>query len=165
MPYDAALETAVAAFNGRLQSGGVTQRFPEGHVPQWLPPAPGRTLFFEYFVAVENDTTVRGCYALKHQEYWIGRQQRSIGFVSLPLSEGIISRRHAATGVQLLLDAVCRQPLLYALGMGGQNEAITHLARAAGWRIPPAARTPPRRWRSRMRRTRGFLLAPPGWRR
>ena len=135
VPYEASMEPAVAAFNGRLMAAGARQRFPERHVPHWLPPAPGRTLFLEYFLAVENETTVRGCYALKHQDYWIGQQTRSIAFLGLPISEGIINRSYTATGVQLLLHAIRQQSFLYALGMGGENESITLLVRAAGWRV------------------------------
>src|SRR5208282_2274206 len=124
VPYEAVMEPAVAAFNGRLEAGGAAQRFPESHVPSWLPPMPGRNLYFEYFLAVENETMVRGCYGLKHQDYWIGRQRRSIGFVALPISEGIVNRNYTATGAQLLLHAIRRQPLLYGLGMGGPNEPI-----------------------------------------
>jgi hypothetical protein len=135
VPYEASFEPAVASFNGRLRAGGAAQRFPEKHVPAWLPPAQGRTLFFEFFLAVENEATVRGCYALKHQEYWIGGQQQSIGYLALPLSEGIVNRSYTAIGAQLLLHAIRRQPMMYVLGMGGQEEAITHLVRAAGWRV------------------------------
>ncbi len=135
IPYEAAMEPAVVAFNRRLAAGGVAQRFSESHVPGWLPPAPGRSLFFEYFLAVEDATTVRGCYALKHQDYWVGRQRESIGFIALPISEGIVNRAFAATGAQLLFHAMRRQPLIYALGLGGENEAIARIVRAAGWRL------------------------------
>jgi hypothetical protein len=135
VPYEAPQEPAVAAFNERLNAGGVTQRFSESHIPCWLPPAPGRRLFVEFFLAQENDGTVRGCYALKHQEYRIGRLTQSIGYLSLPISEGIVDRRYAAVGAQLLLHAIRRQPLIYGLGIGGENEAIARLLRAAGWRV------------------------------
>jgi hypothetical protein len=137
VPYEASLEPAVAAFNARLKAGGATQRFSESHVPGWLPPAAGRKIFFEYYVAVENGGTVRGCYALKHQEYRIGPLTQSIGFLALPISEGIVDRRYTALAPQLLKHALQQQPLLYGLGLGGENEAITRLLRAAGWRLSP----------------------------
>jgi hypothetical protein len=135
VPYEASLEPAVAAFNSRLKAGGAAQRFSESHIPGWLPPAPGRKIFTDFFAAVDNDGTVRGCYALKHQEFRIGPRTVPIGFLALPLAEGIIDRKYAAVGAQLLMHAMRQTPMIYGLGMGGENEPITRLLRAAGWRI------------------------------
>ncbi len=135
--YDASKEAAVTAFNGRLKAGGATQGFSESHVPAWLPPRPDRTLFMQYFLAVEDDATVRGCYALKHQDFSISGRTRSIGLIALPISEGIVNRGYAAVGAQLIMHAIRQKPLIYGLGLGGESEAITHMVRAAGWRVAP----------------------------
>ena len=42
----------------------------------------------------------------------------------LPLSEGQIDKQFAALGVQLYLDAVRKQKLLYTVGIGGYQEAF-----------------------------------------
>jgi hypothetical protein len=126
---------AVAAFNERLAAGGVPWRFPTSSVPVWLPRLPDRNIYQQFFLALDGPGTVRGGYSIKHQLYRIGGQERSIGQIALPLSEGVIDRRYAMVGTQLLLHALRQQPLMYALGMGGQNEPITHLVRAAGWRV------------------------------
>ena len=135
VPYEASMEPAVAAFNGRLQAGGATSGFRRSHVPLWLPPAPGRTLFIEYFLAVENETTVRGCYALKHQDYWIGRQKRSIGYVALPLSEGIVNRSYAATGASCSCTPSASSRCFMPWEWEARTRRLPVLVRAAGWRV------------------------------
>ena len=52
----------------------------------------------------------------------------------LPLSEGQIDKRFAAVGVQLYLDAVRKQKLLYTVGIGGYQEAFAQLLLSAGWK-------------------------------
>ena len=126
---------AVVAFNARLAAGGAPWRFPTSAVPTWLPRLPGREIYQQYFLALDGPSTVRGAYGIKHQLYRIGGEERSIGQIALPLSEGVIDRSYGQVGAQLLLHALRQQPLLYALGMGGNDEPITKLVRAAGWRV------------------------------
>ena len=45
----------------------------------------------------------------------------------------MIDKRLCPIGVQLLRDAVARQPLLFGLGMGGYDEAVARLLKGAGW--------------------------------
>ena len=113
--------------------GGAALTFPESPVPQWLPPVDGREIFHEYFVAVDDDA-VRGAYILKHQPFWIGGQRVRASQFRLPLSEGQIDKHFAAVGVQLYLDAVRKQKLLYTVGIGGYQEAFAHLLITAGWK-------------------------------
>ena len=48
-------EAAVRDFNRRLRAGGEREfEFPESAVPDWLPPTPGRTIYQQYFVAVDG---------------------------------------------------------------------------------------------------------------
>ena len=133
--YDVCMVPGVVAFNDRLAQGGTRWRFPTSPTSGWLPRRPGRSLFQQYFLALDGSSDVRGGYCIKHQDYRIGDSVRSIGQIALPLSEGIVDRTFAQVGAQLLLHAIHQQPLLYALGIGGQDETITHLVRAAGWRV------------------------------
>jgi hypothetical protein len=84
---------------------------------------------------LDGEANVRGGYCIKHQVYRIAGEEKSIGQIALPLSEGVIDRGYSQVGAQLLLHAIHRQPLMYALGMGGYGEPITHLVRAARWRV------------------------------
>jgi hypothetical protein len=76
----------VREFNQRLAAGGRRYRFPESPVPHWLPPAPGRRLFQEHFLAVDAGT-VRGGYILKHQDFRLDGETCEVGNYQLPLAE------------------------------------------------------------------------------
>ena len=53
----------------------------------------------------------------------------------LPLSEGAVSRTYATLGLRLVRDALARQPLLYALGMGGWNHPLPKMLKRLHWRM------------------------------
>jgi hypothetical protein len=133
--YEECMSPAVAEFNARLAAGGAPWQFPASATPTWLPRTPGRSIYQQLFLALDPDSAVRGGYCIKHEVYRIAGEEKPIGQIALPLSEGVIDRRYSHVGTQLLLHAIRQQPLLYALGMGGQGESITHLVRAARWRI------------------------------
>ncbi len=82
------------------------------------------------YLAVEGEA-VRGGYTLKHQDFIINGAVRSIGFFTQPLSEGTIDMRYALIGTRLLRHALARQPLIYALGIGGYDQAATRLLKGA----------------------------------
>jgi hypothetical protein len=137
-PYTLDLVDAVKAFNARLRAGGVTMAFPESPVPQWLPPMDGREIFHEYYVAVDQDA-VRGTYILKHQPFSVAGQPARLSQFRLPLSEGQIDKQYAAVGVQIYLDAVRKQKLLYTVGIGGYQEAVAQMLLSAGWKTRPVS--------------------------
>ena len=111
--------------------GGSEWRFPASAVPHWLPRRQNCDIYQQLFVAMDEPATVRGGYCIKHEVYRIAGREQRIGQIALPLSEGIVDRRFAQVGTQLLLHAIHQQPLLYALGMGGYREPITHLVQLA----------------------------------
>ncbi len=134
-PYPEDLVPAVRAFNQRLKAGGVVYQFPERSVPKWLPKIEGRKIFQEYFVAVENGSEVRGTFILKHQEFAFAGNPVSIADYHLPISEGLVNKAYGLTGVQLLMNALKRQPLLFSLGIGGHEEALAQMLKRLGWTI------------------------------
>lgn len=136
VPYSERWIPAVIEFNARLQAAGVASRFPESHIPKWLPRSESRSIYQEFFLAVDGDC-VRGGYILKHQEFFLNGQTRSIGNYQLPLSEGVINKTYAAVGLQLLSHALSRQPLLFCLGIGGFREPLTKMLVAMGWDVYP----------------------------
>jgi len=140
VPYTAEWEPAVRSFNQRLtgQTGPIMFQFSERHVTPWIvPPGDGRRLYTEAFLAIEDGTAVRGGYNIKTQDFQVDRQVLSIGNLGLPLSEGIVDPRYGFLGVQLIRDAVRRQPLLYCLGMGGMENALPRLLRSFKWAVFP----------------------------
>lgn len=125
----------VAALNERLRAGNAGYRFPTSPVPAWLPPAPGRRLYQEHFLAVDAAGEVRGGYILKHQEFLVAGQVRSLADYQLPLSEGIIDTRFNFVGLRLLTNALGRQRLLFVLGVGASDEPLIRMLAAMRWRV------------------------------
>jgi hypothetical protein len=132
MPYTEDRVEAVKAFNARLRAGGAALSFPESHVPHWLPKVDGRSAYHEYFLAVDDDV-VRGAYILKHQLFWLGGALRQLAEYRLPFSEGQVDNQFASVGVQMYLDAMRKQPLLYTVGIGGYQEPAAQMLIKAGW--------------------------------
>jgi hypothetical protein len=125
---------AVRAFNQRLRAHGITHRFPETAQSIALPPLPDRSIFQEYYLACEGDR-VHGGYVLKRQPLALDGAIVPVGNYQFPLSEGIIDPEHVSLGVRFLRHAMKKQPRLYTLGLGGHDEAIARLLRAAGWTL------------------------------
>ena len=60
---------------------------------------------------------------------------RMVSGVRMTVSEGVINSRYAMVGVQLLKDALVRQPQLFGLGMGGFHRPIARLLKSLKWRL------------------------------
>lgn len=129
----------MADFNRRLQSAGAEKDlvFFTRAQPPWLPAGESATLRNDLYVALEEagqTSTVRGGYALKHQEFCVdGKSALSIGHYHHPLSEGIVDKKYAIVGSLLLRDAMQRSPLLYCLGMGGYDRPLPQMLVRLGW--------------------------------
>jgi len=132
-PFAAEHVAAVQAFNGRLRAASTPLLFPETHLSDTLPKLSGRTIFDEYFLAVDGDA-VHGAYILKQQPFFVAGGDTTLGQYRLPLSEGQLDKKYAAVGVQMYLDAVRRLPRLYTIGLGGYEEAFTQMLVKAGWK-------------------------------
>jgi hypothetical protein len=138
-PYTEEMEGSVREFNARLHAGGELQfRFPENHNPPF-PKLADRDLYQESFLLVQHGG-VRGAYMLKHQKFAIrGTIQQIACGPQLPISEGIVDPRYGLNGVLLLRHALLQQPLLFAVGIGGMEEALAKLLRAVGWTVYPVS--------------------------
>ena len=132
-PYTEDLEAAVQSFNRRLHAKGETDwRFPESHRPQF-PKVEGRVPFQEFFLAVHAGA-VRGGYLLTHNQFALRGEEVAIACgPQFNMSEGLIDRNYAMVGVIQAQDALRRQPLMYALGMGGLDVPLTKLLVAMEW--------------------------------
>jgi hypothetical protein len=135
-PYTAEWTPAVRAFNQRLAAANVAPefRFPESHIPAWLPKKQGRRIYQELYLAVSGDD-VRGAYILKFQDFSLCGTVRPIAYYHLPLSEGIVDRAFSSVGVQMLRSAMKAQPHLYCLGMGGFDRPLPQMLKASGWHL------------------------------
>lgn len=132
-PYTEDLETEVRSFNQRLHAKGETHWcFPESHRPR-LPKVDGRVPYQELFLAVHAGV-VRGGYLLTHNRFALCGEEVAIACgPQFNLSEGLIDHRYAMIGVIQAQDALRRQPLMYALGMGGLDAPLTKLLVAMEW--------------------------------
>jgi hypothetical protein len=136
-PYREEHQEAVQAFNQRLVAATSDPDlvFYNRAIPSWLPRIEGSPLHNEYFVALE-DGVVHGAYALKYERIFIaGKGECTVACYHHPLSEGIINRSYSGVGSLLLRDAVWREPMLYALGMGGYDRPLPKMLRAMGWML------------------------------
>jgi hypothetical protein len=93
-------------------------------------------VFQELFLVLDGET-VRGGYVLKHQPVSLKGQIRQMGNLYMPLSEGTINRAYSLVAARLFSDALRRESLLFAVGLGGANAPVTSLVRALGWQLYP----------------------------
>jgi len=134
-PYTEDMISSVINFNNRLKSGGSAYNFLESNIPDWLPKIDDRKIFQEYFLCLENDSIVRGAYILKHQEFSFYGEILSIAAYYSPISEGIVNKQYNIIGIHLLINALKKQPLLFALGMGGYEEPFPKMLKAMRWEM------------------------------
>jgi len=133
-PFTEELTGAVAEFNRRMRPAKVPFGVPETGVSSWLPKLDGRNIHQEIFLAVEGGF-VRGAYTFKQQPFSFSGRILSVGACQMPISEGIIDKRYSLVGPKIVNDALRRQPLLYGLGIGSRDAAVTRLLTAMGWRL------------------------------
>jgi hypothetical protein len=134
-PFTADLGPAVAEFNARLVAGGADPEllFPENPAPEGQPNEPCR-LLEERFLMVEEGS-VHGGFILRYQDFWLSGTVASIAHFRLPISEGIVNRKFAGVGMQMVRHALDEQPLLFALGMGGRQRALPRLLEGMLWQL------------------------------
>lgn len=136
-PYRREHIPAVQEFNRRLHTNrGTVEALPfyffESDVPEWLPRLGETPIYQEYYVAVD-DGFVRGGFVIKHQDFSFLGKVHKIAFYHYPLSEGIVDRRFAGIGPQMLRRALRENPLMFALGIGGVELALARMLKAMGW--------------------------------
>jgi len=130
-PFSAEWRQAVRQFNGRLDEANVApgMRLPEDPQTEMLPAS-------ESYLAVEEGV-VRGGYTLRPQQFSFRGEIRPVAHYRLPVSEGPIDKRYALVGSLLLRSALQKEPLLYALGMGGFEQPLPRMLQAMGWGLSP----------------------------
>jgi hypothetical protein len=132
-PLTEDLTPAIQEFNRRIQPSGVTPLC-DSPASCWLPRAPGKQLFEEYYLAIDG-SAVRGGYVLRHTPALLNGQSFRMANFGQPTSEGIVDKRYGLVAIQLLQDAEKREPNLFGVGMGGWDEPVTRLLKAARWNV------------------------------
>jgi hypothetical protein len=128
---------SISEFNSRLERAGVTFAFPVG-CSELMQRDPGIDAPYQVAYVLSDGSAVRGGYILKSEQVFVGEQSFSVGNYQLPLSEGIVDRKYAMVGVQLIRDALGRQPRLYCLGMGNTARPLPRLLSKLGWTVSKA---------------------------
>jgi hypothetical protein len=125
---------SIREFNSRLEKAGVTFAFPVDS-SKLMQKEPGVDAPYQAAYVLSDASAVRGGYILKSEQVFVGDQSFSVGNYQLPLSEGIVDRRYAMVGVQLIKDALGRQSRLYCLGMGNMTRPLPRLLSKLGWTV------------------------------
>lgn len=134
LPYTEELSESVADFNRRVASANLTFSVPATPSSDWLPKVPNRTIHREIFLALEEQR-VRGAYTLKLQDFLCDGVVKTVGSCQMPISEGIVDKRYALVGLQIMQDALRREPLAYDLGIGSFDASIARVHKAMGWKF------------------------------
>ncbi len=130
-PYTEDLAPALHEFNHRMRAARNRPRVWRLK-PVSLPQIQGRRIYQERFVALDG-SCVRGGYLLTWQEVSFRSEiLRMASFVE-PISEGSIDTRYALVGIALAKDALQRAPLLFGLGIGGEDRPLAKILGAMGW--------------------------------
>jgi hypothetical protein len=126
-PFDPSRVEAIADLNRRLAAAGSVWQFPERPEPSWFARAEGSPVFQELFLALDGET-VRGGYAFQHRPASFRGEVCPIGQWYQPISEGSVDPKHALVAIQMMRDAMRREPLCFGLGMEGPDSQLAKLA-------------------------------------
>lgn len=125
---------SIRQFNSRLEKAGVTFAFPASS-SELMQKEPGAETPHQVAYILSDGPAIRGAYVLKTEQVFVDGQKFAVGNYQLPLSEGIVDRKYAMVGVQLIKDALSRQPKLYCLGMGNTARPLPRLLSKLGWTV------------------------------
>jgi hypothetical protein len=137
VPHAEEHRTGVDAFNRRLFSKGGELGFYVEPVPDWIPPANGARVWREYHLAVDAEGAVHGAYALKPQEWQIGKEVHTVADWQGPVSEGQVDPKYGALALRMMRQMLKQRPLLYSYGHGGGEERVIQLVKEMGWVLTP----------------------------
>jgi hypothetical protein len=128
-PFSTQWRIPVREFNRRLEAAGIAPalRLAEDAQAELLPGS-------QLYLAVEEGA-VRGGYVLRPQQFSFHGTLRRVTHFRLPLSEAVIHKRYAHVGPLMLRSALEAEPVLYALGMGGDQQPLPRMLKAMGWSL------------------------------
>jgi hypothetical protein len=126
-PFDASRSQAIVDLNRRMAAAGSSWQFPEHPAPGSFEREEGSPVFQELFVAVDG-ASVRGGYTLQHRPAAFRGEEQAIGTWYQPISEGSVDPRYSLVAIQLLRDAMRREPLCFGLGLEGPDSQLAKLA-------------------------------------
>lgn len=132
LPFEERWRAGVEQMNERIARSGREGGFDVANQMDWLQSPRGRRVWREFWVAVEDDTVVRGGFALKPQEWLIRGETKIVTDWQGPFSDAAHDPRYAAMGLRLVREMIRLRPLLYSWGHGGADEPIVLMLRKMG---------------------------------
>lgn len=135
IPHSAEYSAEVAQFNERMRAGGSKWGFYVDPVPDWIARTPSAKTWREYHLAVENEATVRGGYALKPQQWLVHGEEAWLTDWQGPFTEAAIDVKYSPLMLRLFRHMQKEHPLLFSLGHGGTEEPIVDLLRKMNWEL------------------------------
>jgi hypothetical protein len=126
-PFDPSRSDAIADLNRRMAAAGSPWQFPEQPDPESFAHEEGSPVFQELFVAADGPA-VRGGYTLQHRKAAFRDEECAIGSWYQPISEGSVDPRYSLVAIQMLRDAMRREPLCFGLGLEGPGSQLAKLA-------------------------------------
>jgi hypothetical protein len=131
--YSAEHRDEVGSFNQRLVEGGEGDYQLPVDLRQFEESA-GGPLPWEGWLA-RQDGVVRGGYLLRKQQFSFAGDVHTVAFYNLSPSEGAIDRAYASISLKMVSSAMAKEPLMFALGMGGLDKRLPQFLKALGWKL------------------------------
>jgi hypothetical protein len=129
--YTAEYVAGVRDFNLRIAEGGWGE-YPLPTDLQQFENSKDTPLPWEGWLAVQ-DGAVRGGYLIRHQQFSFRGEVRKVAFYNLSVSEGVVDPAYSGVSMKMAMTAMAREPLLFALGMGGRDRVLPRFLKALGW--------------------------------
>jgi hypothetical protein len=134
-PLSPAHSAAIMRFNARLSGLKSSLTFPtELDGPH---DATESGISYGRFLVLDKEGEMRAGYRIKHQMFKVGGSLQDVIAIQAPISEGWRDRTYASYGGLIIVDALRRNPLAYALGMGGESRSYPRLLAAMKWKVLP----------------------------
>src|SRR6185369_6100588 len=117
--FNATHETAARRFNGRMCAAGAAA--------EHLLPENARTgeeagspVDKRHFIVMDGDEA-RGGVIVQRQPAWVAGDAHDVWNAQAPLSEGFLNPAYSGVAVFLMKTLQRRNPLVYSVGMGGEQ--------------------------------------------
>ncbi len=123
---------AVDRLNQRLETGGVEHKVWPGELARRTAPPPEGPRRTRLLIAA-GATEVHGGVWLAEQRFVFGNQDQRAGWVKYPVSESLVNPECSGIPGSLLFALMREQPLLMALGLGGQHTPFARLLGQMKW--------------------------------
>jgi hypothetical protein len=126
---------AVIRFNQRLREGGREEQVNLSHsLPGEARYRPAGFPVFRRMMIAEDGREIRAAMSLYHHNVFIKGERQDFCWADMPVSEGIVDRKHSLAIIQLMNRAAAYQPFLMTTGVGTPELTEFRFFAKLGWR-------------------------------